>query len=385
MRSFTFATLSLLTLRCFQPVPVLAWDDEGHRVIAEIATHYLSTAALAKAHNLLDDDTDTLTAKDIPSAATWADKIQDRRSNNWHFANIDATRPNIPAACFGQPPLPNGTPASKGVEQDCVIDKVNQFADELADPNTSRNEKILALKFLLNLVADLHQPLRVADEGDSHGMKTAMVTKNTTPGDLFSFWDRVLVAQLGADPKAVAQKLTDGISEYDRAAWTSGGPHLWALEAHQLGVDSAYGMVGNQDVRGNSVLTDEDVVKATKVASTQLSRAGVRLAFILNDALVPMAKDDQSIAKTAGNRVAGRTYALATCSKCHVVAPDLRVPKTVTTAPDFQAIAISRGMTQAAMRTFLSSPHPTMPNLKLSPQQSVDVTAYIVSLNKVAK
>jgi hypothetical protein len=385
MRSIALAALTLFAAGAFGPSPALAWDDEGHRVVAEIATHYLTAPALGKVYTLLGEDKDTPVSNDVAAAAVWADKIQDRRVHNWHFAKIDATRPNIPAACFGQPALPAGEPASMGPERDCVIDKIDQFADELADPKMSRAEQIIALKFLLNLVADLHQPLRVADEGDSHGMKTAVVAKETTPGDLFTFWDKVLVIQMGVDPKAVAQKLIAGISEYDRAAWISGGPHLWALESHQLGVDGAYGMVGRQDAKGNSILSDDDVAKAQKIAATQLSRAGVRLAYILNDALAPIPAGTAPAVKTLGNSASGRAFALASCSVCHVVAQDQKTPRDSTTAPDFQAIANTRGMTQVAMRTFLSSPHPTMPNLKLSTQQSMDVTAFIVGLKKAAR
>ncbi len=132
-------------------------------------------------------------------------------------------------------------------------------------------------------------------------------------------------------------------------------------------------------------MSDDDVAKAQKIAATQLSRAGVRLAYILNDVLAPIPSGAAPGVKTIGNSAAGRVFALATCSACHVVAQDQKAPRDLTTAPDFQAIANSRGMTQVAMRTFLASPHPTMPNLRLSPQQSMDVTAFIVSLKKATR
>jgi hypothetical protein len=37
-------------------------------------------------------------------------------------------------------------------------------------------------------------------------------------------------------------------------------------------------------------------------------------------------------------------------------------------------------MTATALRVFLTSSHPKMPNLILSPQQTADVIAYILSL-----
>jgi len=378
MRIIGFAALTFAVISSLMASSASAWDQAGHRVIAEIAFKHLTPAARDRALFLLAADRDTTTAHDFASAATWADRVQDRNKHPWHFADIEAVRPNIPEACFGYPPLPPGTPASKGPERACVIDKVNQFADELADPNVSPEEQILALKFLLNLVGDLHQPLRVADEHDSHGMMTQVAGKDTTPGGLFTYWDKALVIALGVDPKMVAEKLNAQISEYDRAQWSSGGPHLWALEAHQLGVDRAYGMVGNLDANGISLVSDTDAKKALEVVSTQLSRAGIRLAFLLNDTLAPTAPG--KIPPTVGSVTDGRQIALTRCSVCHMVASDQSPSRELTTAPDFQAIAKTRGMTQVAMRTFLSSPHPTMPTLRMSPKQANDVTAFILSL-----
>jgi hypothetical protein len=49
-------------------------------------------------------------------------------------------------------------------------------------------------------------------------------------------------------------------------------------------------------------------------------------------------------------------------------------------APDFRAIANTSGMTATALHAFLRTAHPKMPNLILTPEQSADVIAYILSL-----
>lgn len=384
MRSMTIA--AILGFTSLASTAALAWDAEGHRVIARIAEQNLSPAVRAKITIMLAADKSTAAARDFISASTWADEVQDNRTHPWHFADISAGRPNIPEACFGQPPLPAGSPASKGPEKDCVIDKVNQFAAELADPKTAPEEKIAALKFLLNLLGDLHQPLRVADENDDHGMKTKVVTSTTTPGDLFTHWDKALVTEMDVDDEVVAKRLIPKITANDRAQWSAGNPQLWALEAHQLGVDRAYGMVGNMDAAGNSILKPADVDKAVAVISTQLSRAGVRIAYVLNNALGPHPKDVTKSASgpTVGDAAVGRQLAEGACTVCHVIAPDQTSPRHEVTAPDFRAIANTNGTTQVSLRTFLASTHPTMPNIKLSPEQRDDLSAFILSLKKKA-
>ena len=50
-----------------------------------------------------------------------------------------------------------------------MVDKIDQFTGELADPATGAAEQLLALKFLLHFVGDLHQPLHAADDHDAGG------------------------------------------------------------------------------------------------------------------------------------------------------------------------------------------------------------------------
>ena len=48
--------------------------------------------------------------------------------------------------------------------------------------------------------------------------------------------------------------------------------------------------------------------------------------------------------------------------------------------PAFRDIANTRGMTATALRVFLTTSHPKMPNLILTPTETADVIAYILSL-----
>jgi hypothetical protein len=54
--------------------------------------------------------------------------------------------------------------------------------------------------------------------------------------------------------------------------------------------------------------------------------------------------------------------------------------RTLAIAPDFQTIANASGMTATALHAFLQTPHPKMPNLILTPEQSADVIAFVLSL-----
>jgi hypothetical protein len=172
---------ALLAVALTNPRPAIAWGDEGHKVVALVAEHYLDPAVRAKVAGLLAADTDTLTDHDISSEATWADKYRDSDRDTtkiryeatwrWHFVDVELAQPDLASACFGHPTLSPGVPASKGSAQACVVDKIDQFASELGDPATSASEQLLALKFLLHFVGDLHQPLHAADDHDAGGNK----------------------------------------------------------------------------------------------------------------------------------------------------------------------------------------------------------------------
>ena len=57
-----------------------------------------------------------------------------------------------------------------------------------------------------------------------------------------------------------------------------------------------------------------------------------------------------------------------------------RAPRLIVIGPAFRDIANTRGITATSLRVFLTTSHPKMPNLILTPEESADVIAYILSL-----
>ena len=82
----------------------------------------------------------------------------------------------------------------------------------------------------------------------------------------------------------------------------------------------------------------------------------------------------------AGNPEAGRVYTRKVCSPCHAITAEQASQRMIAVAPDFQTIANTPGMTATALRAFLQTPHPKMPNLILTPDQSADVIPFRLSL-----
>jgi hypothetical protein len=279
----------MATLAMAIPEQALAWGNEGHEIIATIARSYLTPVARAKVDALLAADQDTLTAPDMPSRSTWADAWRaagHRETAQWHFVDIEIDHPDVKAACFGFP-APD-RPASAGPAQDCVIDRVNAFAAELADPSTPQTERILALNYVLHFVGDLHQPLHAADNHDRGGNCVRLSLGGPRTTNLHSYWDTTVVRAFGSEPNAVAAKLRAKITPVEAAEWRKGDPQAWALETYRVAKTVAYwpGAIGVCGADAAPVSPPPGYeAAAEQAAAVQLERAGVRLAAVLNRAL----------------------------------------------------------------------------------------------------
>jgi mono/diheme cytochrome c family protein len=76
----------------------------------------------------------------------------------------------------------------------------------------------------------------------------------------------------------------------------------------------------------------------------------------------------------------GHQFALDACASCHAVRRGQTL-SPLATAPSFEEIANTPGMTEAALNFWLTAQvHPTMPLLMLSSQQVRNVSAYILSM-----
>jgi hypothetical protein len=273
----------------------LAWGDEGHEVIGLIADHYLTPTVRARVQSLLAADDTGLVPKDIAHEATWADKYRDSdrdttkvryyQTRSWHFVDLEIEDLDLNRACYGRAPLAAGTDASGGPADDCVIDKIDQFSEELKSSRTGERERRLALQFLLHLVGDLHQPLHASDDHDQGGNRKIARLPAAPANNLHHDWDTEFVARLGSSGTEIAQKLIGGITDAERTRWARGTATDWALESYAVGKAHAYGLLPAPNGPADYALSDQYVSDATAVTAEQLSKAGVRLAFVLNQAL----------------------------------------------------------------------------------------------------
>ena len=285
MRSKVLSLALLASLAL--PAHALAWGRTGHAVVAEIARGYLTPKAAAAVDALLAADPDALTDPDLGSRASWADAYRrdHKETSEWHFVDTELDHPDLAEACFGFPA--SASPASTGPAKDCVIGRLDAFERELADPATDQAERLLAFKFVLHLVGDLHQPLHAADNHDKGGNCVPLALGGPRTVNLHSYWDGVTVEALGSDAKTIAANLAAQITPADRKAWGQGEPKTWAMESFDLAKTSVYTIGSKPGCASDATpltLPAGYAETAKQVTALQLKKAGVRLALELNRA-----------------------------------------------------------------------------------------------------
>jgi hypothetical protein len=281
--------LALAALAALIGSQARAWGDLGHEVTALIAYRHLVPTARSALDAMLASDADALTAGDFASRATWADKFRNahRETAAWHFVDIEIDQPDLKDACFGFPISPPGQWASQGPAQDCVVNKIDQFAAELKSLSTPPPERLLALKFLIHFMGDLHQPLHAADHHDRGGNCVSLSPPQGAQNNLHAYWDVSVVSALGQSAGQIADTLDARLSAADIKEWTQGTPQSWALDTFEIGRRDVYALASTPTCQsgGSVALSPAYRRQAEEDAATQLLKAAVRLTAVLNRSL----------------------------------------------------------------------------------------------------
>ena len=106
--------------------------------------------------------------------------------------------------------------------------------------------------------------------------------------------------------------------------------------------------------------------------------ARVTLAALI--ALFLILRQASGAAPGTDSASAGHRLAEAWCKACHVI--ETKTAGASTPAPDFVQIVNLPSTTALSLKVFLSTNHPSMPNLVLTPQQTDDLANYILSLKR---
>jgi hypothetical protein len=288
----------------------LAWGNGGHELTGHIAYGLLTPAARAKVDAMLAADKDPLTAPDFAARTAWADvyrndgdkKLHYDQTHLWFFTDVELSAPDLGKACQNFPAAK--MPASQGPAGDCLTNKVIQFEDELASPRTPPGERLKALKYVIALVGDLHQPFHVSDNRDDHGNCLQVLTApGTAMKQLHHYWDDTVVDDMVAADRAlhpedsdlakVGQRLASEIRPDQKTQWQSGDAKQWTLETFKVAQSAGYNLPPHPVCAPGMKWADYPPfllpaayqASSLQVTRLELKKSGVRLAWVLNKAL----------------------------------------------------------------------------------------------------
>ena len=308
-------SLLFLTLAA-SSTPAHAWGCEGHQIIALIALKHLQPQVAGQVNAILSAAPVSaalhrycrnLGLPPIADAATWADDYRAEQPDTGpiHYVNIplNAIRDKYDVAQMCQ--------------SGCVIDAITKYVQQLKTGRdaAARGE---ALRFVIHLVGDIHQPLHDEDNSDEGGNCVPVAFEDEAPRltnpqhedyfpNLHSVWDTGLIESLLDDHDMAVEEFADllDIRYHPRAArWNGGRPIDWAWEGHDAAV-TAYralpAFIPREPETKVASCADNHVGKrmadlhvdlgpryddvSHPIVEEQLAKAGVRLATLLNSAL----------------------------------------------------------------------------------------------------
>lgn len=269
-----FVTLAIV-LSCISSVN--AWGELGHRVTAQLADNLMSDDARYMTEYLLDD-----TMADV---SMWADQIKSNATYNWTSTYHTATIAESACSFIQDRDCP---------AQNCVPNAVSNYSARLGNEDISLDEKTFALKMIIHLFGDIHQPMNIAYASDNHGLddKGQWFNSYTNLQQIHqqSIIERVMNELYNSNITQFVDGLMQQFNETQIAEWTTCSnntalvcPVEWASESANVVWSSVYtddGVKINKST--NFTLSDRYYDMHRDVLDLRLIIGGVRLMHVLN-------------------------------------------------------------------------------------------------------
>jgi hypothetical protein len=251
----------------------VAWSLGGHDIVCEIAFQRLTAEAREMVFAIRAHDQQP--SQTFYRSCGWPDssRYEDHKATyEYHFMNVvvpDADEVEMQRDC---------------ANYDCVQVAVVRYARYTSmDPGGSEELQIRranALKFVAHFVGDLHQPVHVGYAHD-RGANDVYVDFFGEPNErLHAVWDAHIPRRMGLydDPVATAHRLAGEITEAEAAAWENLDVVGWSRESYEIVKGLVY------DFPADHRIDDDYFDRAAPVVERRLKQAGVRLAYLLNNA-----------------------------------------------------------------------------------------------------
>lgn len=257
------ALLLLILLISFSYTSINAWGKSGHRIIAQIAEQNLTKKSRKEIKELLN-------GYPMAYSSDWADQIRSdttgiwEHTYVWHYINIPS---NLDRPTFQK--------AIDAVRQENVYSEIPKLEAILRNKKATTEDRRVALNFIIHLVGDLHQPMHIGREEDLGGNKISVKWFKEN-SNIHAIWDSYLIDFEQYSYTEYASILAN-IPKWQKKLIQEGNLSDWLFETYQI-TNGIY-----SDVQSQKELSYGYSYKYKHIVELQLQRAGIRLAFILNN------------------------------------------------------------------------------------------------------
>ena len=254
---------SLLLTTCLGFVassPAHAWGKTGHRVSGYIAEFHLTDAARARIIEILGSE-------DLAEASTWPDFMRSNPGEFWQKTSVTWHWVTVPVGKtyndVGAPP-----------EGD-AISALDYFRDMLLDEDSTLEQQQLALRFIVHIVGDLHQPLHAGNGTDAGGNRFGVMFFGERT-NLHAVWDSKIIDHEQLSYTELGDWLLRRLDAETVASLQETNPSVWADESATIR-DGIY-----PDARGDRELRWDYIYAHRETVRTRLTHSGIRIAAYLN-------------------------------------------------------------------------------------------------------
>jgi len=261
-------------LSCLLPMHAFSWNALGHRLIVQIAYDHLTSHAkqIFNAENQVLARAGRL--QSLVDAATWLDVMRFKKDAYYdamHYVDIPFSRDGSALPLI---PINNAVSA--------IESAVRVLSTSSASPVT----KGIALRILLHVVGDVHQPLhaitevsRLHPKGDLGG-NLVLLHKNPIAKNLHAYWDRgagFLISMKHSRAPQIKKMATRLERRWPcQMGAVDLSPMQWAQESHALAISNVYALPEGNNPDKKYQRVGKNLVKQ------RIALAGCRLGGLMN-------------------------------------------------------------------------------------------------------
>ena len=233
------------------------WGSTGHRTTGEIAKKHLTKKAKKQINELLKGES-------LAFVSTFGDEIKSddryKKFGTWHYVNF---------------PFDTKYEDSDKNPKGDIVMGIDYCITILKNKESSQEDKIFYLKLLVHLIGDLHQPLHVG-KGEDKGGNDFQVLWHYKGTNLHRVWDTNMIEswnmsylELASNAKNLSKEQINSIQSGTVLDWTYETQNLAKQVYNSAKIGEKLGYKYSYDHFGT--------------VRSQLQKAGIRLAKILND------------------------------------------------------------------------------------------------------